>query len=478
MTNIFNLITMLGVKTDMPIYQQKSIMLYNRLARFLVIVLLIVSLLFYFIKGYVILPIAFLGLFLVVVFSLVLNYKGKVYQSAIVIAFIIPFLTLAISIMTKKYGEGLSYTVMILPRFGILISSLLAMSIIGIKNITKSLVFLLPGLFAWFLFDPLHRYFGLKIEEMPFELGNHLFLILGLTGVFLFVALLILFLQQINRQYDLLTVKQNEEIRMQRDYLEKQNREITESIRYAARIQKAILQQDKLSENLDFKPLIYFKPRDIVSGDFYWFKKIENKFFVAAADCTGHGVPGAMLSMLGVSYLNEIILSKKNLKASEMLENLRIHFKESISKNSSSQKDGMDIAFCIIDMEKKTLEYAGAYNPLYLIRNNELLEYKATRNPIGAYMKEKKFEDHCIYLKEHDFIYIFSDGYVDQFGGKKQEKFKTKRFKNLLLKIHKQKINEQHEILEQNLENWKNNLNQIDDILIIGISIDSLLHTA
>ncbi|MBT6994104.1 MAG: SpoIIE family protein phosphatase, partial [Candidatus Cloacimonetes bacterium] len=239
--------------------------------------------------------------------------------------------------------------------------------------------------------------------------------------------------------------------------INRKNRNITASIEYAKRIQTAMLPDSKqLSENLS-RHFILFKPRDIVSGDFYWIKKIDHTLIVAAADCTGHGVPGALVSMLGISLLNEIIIKKEHKKPNEILEKLRERIKNSLKQTNetNSTKDGMDIALCVIDTRTLNLQYAGAYNPLYIIRNNELIEIKATRNPVGISSKEKSFKNNELQLQNNDRLYIFSDGYADQFGGEKGQKFMLRKFKQLLLDVAKCTFNEQKQILNNTIENWK-----------------------
>ncbi len=265
----------------------------------------------------------------------------------------------------------------------------------------------------------------------------------------------------------------NKELNYQKEKIEESHQNITDSINYASRIQQALLPSDKLlSDNLA-SHFILFKPKDIVSGDFYYFKKINQYIIVAVADCTGHGVPGAFVSMLGISFLNEIIRKKEVKSASEILENLRTQVKTSLNKEDTknSNSDGMDIALCVIDTETNELQFSGAYNPLIIIRNNELIKIKGTRSPIGAYIKEQKFINEKIQLHKNDIIYMFSDGYADQFGGKDYKKFSIKKLRDLLMSIHKENIDEQKTILNKTIEDWKAGSYQIDDILIMGVKV-------
>ncbi len=267
---------------------------------------------------------------------------------------------------------------------------------------------------------------------------------------------------------------QRDEITIQRDEILRQKEEITDSINYASRIQTAILPLKDHFQKAFVDHFVLFKPRDIVSGDFYWIAENKDKLYFTAADCTGHGVPGAFMSMLGVSSLNEIFGNENNsLTAARILELLRIKIKFSLRQTGKEgeNKDGMDMAMCVLHKKKNILEYAGAYNPLYLFRNGELQVYKADRMPIGIYHVEKDhFTNHEIKLKSGDSIYIFSDGYVDQFGGPVQTKFKSGNFKKLLGEIQNQPMSKQKQILEERFYKWKGELEQVDDVIVIGIT--------
>jgi CheY-like chemotaxis protein len=218
-----------------------------------------------------------------------------------------------------------------------------------------------------------------------------------------------------------------------------------------------------------------------VSGDFYWMMTKDDKVIIAAADCTGHGVPGAFMSMLGTAFLNEIvnkIVENKHvysLQANEILNQLRTYIIESLHQTgiSDEAKDGIDIALCIIDFEKKHLQFAGAHNPLYIVSNNNLNIIKGDSMPASIHKNaQESFTNHEINLNEGDIIYLFSDGYHDQIGGPKNRKFMTKNFQDLLLKIHHKQMDIQQQILDKTIEDWKGSNIQIDDILVIGIKTE------
>ncbi|MEA2107006.1 MAG: SpoIIE family protein phosphatase [Bacteroidota bacterium] len=281
-------------------------------------------------------------------------------------------------------------------------------------------------------------------------------------------------LEQIVKERTEEVVKQKEEIEKQRDEIAEKNRSITDSIEYASRIQNAVLPSDDYARDILPEHFILFRPRDIVSGDFYWITKKDNLLVLIAADCTGHGVPGAFMSMLGVSFLNEIVNRHEITTASAILNQLRADVKKTLGQEGKEgeAKAGMDLALCIVDPDKMKLQYAGAYNPFYLFRNEELIEIKADRMPIGIYIKEKEsFTNHEIDLQKGDVFYVFSDGFQDQFGGEDGSKFKTKKFKQLLLDIYHKPMSEQREILNKTIDQWRGKWEQVDDIIVMGVRV-------
>ena len=258
---------------------------------------------------------------------------------------------------------------------------------------------------------------------------------------------------------------------LQQDELIFQKNQITDSIQYAKSLQKGLLTQRKAIEKILPNHFILYLPKDIVSGDFYWVKKIGDVIIIAAADCTGHGVPGAFMSVLGISLLNEIVRRKEILKANQALEVLRHELKEALhqSEEDYSYNNGMDIALCVIDRKQKLIQYSGANAPLYLVRDNKLIEFKPTRNPIGLTPLEIPFLNHEIEYDENDIFYLFSDGFMDQFGGDDGKKFRSRRFKHLLLDIHNKPFESQKDHLKLGLMKWMGNkYDQVDDIMIFG----------
>lgn len=279
------------------------------------------------------------------------------------------------------------------------------------------------------------------------------------------------FLEQKVEERTAEVVRQKEEIESQRVKLEHLYNEVTDSIKYAKRIQEAILPPEaEVKKELPHSFVLY-KPKDIVSGDFYWVERVGSKVFFAAVDCTGHGVPGAFMSIVGYNLLKQIV--KEETDPGKILNKLSKGVKDTLHQGleEGTTKDGMDIALCAYDVSTNTLQYAGAYNPLYLIRKGQLIEVKADKFPIGGALKDsesRNYTSNTIPLEKGDTIYIFSDGYADQFGGKKGKKFMIKQFRQLLLSIQNKTMDEQKIFLNQTIENWMNGYEQVDDILIIG----------
>lgn len=260
----------------------------------------------------------------------------------------------------------------------------------------------------------------------------------------------------------------------QRDMIAEQKTKITDSILYASRIQNALLPPESQMDHMLKQHFILFKPRDVVSGDFYYFQKYKQYTVIVAADCTGHGVPGAFMSMLGISMLNEIMAMETIENAAQILDILRNKVKRNLHQTSVSESnsDGMDLAMILLDRENLTLHFAGANNPLLIVREGEMISYEGDRMPIGVHIyDEESFKNQIIEIQKGDKLYMFSDGYVDQFGGNRGRKLMSKNFKNLLLETSQFPLKEQREKLEQFFEKWRGDHKQIDDIVVIGLEI-------
>lgn len=300
------------------------------------------------------------------------------------------------------------------------------------------------------------------------------------------LALAIATLAILGLAYFIYTIRKiNKELNVKNAIIEQQkllvinkNKEVIDSINYAQRIQKATLPTQEELNKLIEKNFVLFKPKDIVSGDFYWIAQQQDLSFIAVADCTGHGVPGGFMAMLGTAILNEIVNEQKIIQPAEILNNLREKIIAALKQTGASgeNKDGMDIVLCSYDKQKGVLTYAGANNDLYILRNNyetlddpELIKLKADKMPIGMHINDvKPYIQQSIRLNEGDCVYLFTDGYLDQFGGVRGKKFKYARFENLLRKLINMPIQEQYDIFLEAHDKWKGILDQVDDVLIIG----------
>jgi tetratricopeptide (TPR) repeat protein len=275
--------------------------------------------------------------------------------------------------------------------------------------------------------------------------------------------------QKINRELDI----KNKKIENAYVIIEERNKEVTDSIHYANRIQRAMITSDSYISQFLRNYFIVYQPKDIVSGDFYWAVNHTNKFYIAVADCTGHGVPGAFMSLLNISFLNENVIEKNIAQPNVVLNEQRKHIIKALNPiGNEDSKDGMDCVLAAFDFKALTLEYAAANNSFYIIRNGELIICAADKMPVGKSPNEStSFTNQKVQLQKNDSVYIFTDGYADQFGGPKGKKFKYKQLEEILLANCNLPVEAQKEILSERFNSWKGNLEQVDDVLIIGIKI-------
>ena len=274
---------------------------------------------------------------------------------------------------------------------------------------------------------------------------------------------------KITRKQKMVIEEQKLEVEKQRDVIEDAHKEITDSIAYAKRIQSAILPPPRIVKEYLEDSFILYTPKDVVAGDFYWMRNQDDKILFAAADCTGHGVPGAMVSVVCNMALNRAVREYGLTDPGEILDMTRSIVVREFEKSDEEVKDGMDIALCTLKENK--LQYAGAYNPLWIVRNEEILETKADRWPIGLSQDPKPYTTHSIDLEKGDVIYIFTDGFVDQFGGENGKKLKVQGLKKLLLSMHDKPMEDQRKLLNDSFFNWMGNLEQVDDVCLIGVRV-------
>jgi serine phosphatase RsbU (regulator of sigma subunit) len=274
--------------------------------------------------------------------------------------------------------------------------------------------------------------------------------------------------------------KANAEVLRQKRLLEEKNKEVADSINYASRIQKSIMPDEKTIAELMPDGFVLYLPKDIVSGDFYWINNYHDvngkvHHLMAVADCTGHGVPGAFMSLIGATILNQTLNNPEISDPAQALDYLNVQLPKNIKSSSASGtiKDGMEISMCEYDAENLKMQFAGANNNLYLVRNGELQLIRGDKRPIGQGYENlgNKFSNHQIQLQKGDTLYMSSDGFPDQFGGPKGKKFKYKQMEEIFLEIHQLPVSQQREILKKHFIDWKGELDQVDDVCIIGFKI-------
>lgn len=266
----------------------------------------------------------------------------------------------------------------------------------------------------------------------------------------------------------------NHEINLQRLQLKEKNKDITDSFRYAQRIQKALMASNHLLDKNLNEYFVLYKPKDIVSGDFYWAEESDSRFLLAICDCTGHGVPGAFMSLLNITKLNETVREKKIVQPPHVFNKVRDEIIKALNPEGTIEegRDGMDAVFCSIDLKNLKLDYVCANNTIWILRNGVIIESNFDKMPVGMYAGPKSdFTGHSFDLQKGDCIYLFTDGYADQFGGPKGKKFKNSQFKETIISVHQLPMNEQQIKLQQIIESWKGTLEQVDDILVVGIRV-------
>lgn len=336
---------------------------------------------------------------------------------------------------------------------------------------------------------------NIKAENITRKRQSHLILLSSFIFAISFVISIIFYIQKNKRNKILIRQKhtinqKKEELIFQNERINEINEELTEkqeklelayklttnSIQYAKKIQTAAFPNKEIFENNFSEFFIIYYPLELLSGDFYWAKEYKNLLIFAVADSSGHGIPGAFVSMLGISILNEILFLQKINTAGEILDNIRIRIKESLNQlNFSDNEDSLDISLCIFDKTKNELQFAGAYNSLYIFSQKdtevELTILKADRQPVGIFIKEHPFTNNIITLKKGDILYLFTDGFMDQFDKEVKSKFGHKRFRTIIKENYNKSITEQKEIIINSFEQWKGDANQVDDILVLGLKI-------
>lgn len=262
------------------------------------------------------------------------------------------------------------------------------------------------------------------------------------------------------------------EIEIQRSELQLRNKDLTDSLNYACRIQAALLPSEHHIRRIFPDYFIYYRPKHIVSGDFYWFSERDDKYFIAAADCTGHGVPGALMSMIGLELIQKIINEMKVDDSDQVLITMNRELESAFFKEESGKpiiKDGIEMSICIIDKKTRVMEFSGAFLPVYIVRDDKLIEIKGDKKNVVQSFAMVSFNRSTFTLQEGDLLYLFSDGYADQFGGPENKKFMYRRLRHILLTISKYPLPDQQRILDETIDSWMEGHDQIDDMMILGV---------
>ncbi len=307
-----------------------------------------------------------------------------------------------------------------------------------------------------------------KIAREKIENERDLLIIAGCL-MMMMIILIVYFLSQYRKKNKLISA-QKDKVELQKNIIQIKNKDLTDSIKYAERIQKAILPNDKELDEMFNESFVFYRPKDIVAGDFYWMESIDGFKFIAVADCTGHGVPGALVSVLCHNALNRSVKEYGLSDPGMILDKARSIIIEELSKNTQEDvKDGMDIALCVIEGNK--LRFSGANNPLWYVRNEEIHVVKGNKQPVGKYEVMNDFISQEIDIQKDDVFYLFSDGYVDQFGGEMNKKFKASRLKKLFLSLYKTPMIKQKTIVEKQFNSWKSVYEQMDDVCVVGFRL-------
>ena len=462
---LWSKISEIGIYAEMDEGEKRRIQILNRTI-FLVIDASIFFLLLDLITGaYALIPVILFSFTICVSVLFLIHKRKHLLAKFISIIFFIIYIAICSIITGKNSGTDIiMIPVILLPtiifkeKIIIFIFSFISVGTLGFLN--------------WFNYKYGLNIIGFSDEILAFYMFS------GALTAMVISFFIIWYFRNINQEYEDIILKKNkklinsnEQIKLQKINIEEKSKEVTDSINYASRIQHAILPQKQKIDNFLPDNFIIYKPKDIVAGDFYWIEKVDNNLIIAAADCTGHGVPGAMVSVVCHNALNRAVREFNHIEPDKILNKTRELVIETFDQGDEDVKDGMDIALCTINLNTKQLQFAGANNPLFIIKNNKLHITKGDRQPIGDFMKSKPFTINKIDLAKGDTIYIFTDGYADQFGGPNGKKLKQKKMKELLLSNINLSMKEQKLIIEDAFETWKGKIEQIDDVCIVGFRI-------
>lgn len=439
-----------GVYNDLPEGEKKRIRLLNRLIFLSVLVMLVFSVLDA-VNGYY----QMLAIGLVVclaAWAQQMLVRSRRYTAAKHLVFFLILATVTFTAIFVGDSSGTQY--MLVPV------TMIPLLIFSSRTTAAFLFFLVLGFYV------LVYYLQQRIEPL-LVLPGHLVPVYTITATFCMMGITYMFTsyaRSVNESYEELILNKT-------DQLVAAYKDITDSITYARRIQHTILPSVKTVRECLPDSFILYKPQSIVAGDFYWVEREGGKIFFSVADCTGHGVPGAMVSVMCSNALKKAVKETGICVPAKILDRTVQVLQEQFEKSELEVQDGMDLALCAFDPESSVLEYAGAHNPLCLVRNGELTEIKADKQPVGKYAHRLPFTNHALQLQKGDCLYLFSDGYADQFGGDKGKKFKQSQLRALLLSVSSLPMQEQKDILEETFETWRGSLEQVDDVCVMGVRV-------
>lgn len=441
MLGLFNKVTNFGIKADQSFDKAEKMRLVNVISFLGIPICFFYFILFLITSHYLHAFVFFCGLPVFIIPILLNSWKGLKMSRPVLTISVPVFWAIISIILGRETGFYLGFIVFCLPP------------ILFFSTFRESLFYLWTGIIL-FVFSMIGMMIFPPLEIFTFAMG------LFSINLFTVFATIIIITYFFKKELDESRVK-----------VQEKNHEILDSINYAKRIQYAMLPGESDFQKKFKDYFVYYKPKDIVAGDFYWMEEIDGKILIAAADCTGHGVPGALVSLVCHNALNRAVFEYKLFDPGEILDKTREFVIEHFSKTDEKVKDGMDISFASIDKIKGEVIWAGANNPLWYFQNGELKTIISNKQPIGISDKQIPFRSHQISLSSGDSIYLFTDGYADQFGGEKGKKFKYQQLKELLLANSHLLMKDQKKLLDRTIEYWKGNLEQVDDLLIIGIRI-------
>lgn len=461
-------ISNLGITEDLSLYDKRIIVLTNRIIYFSFVgILSFVPLLYFLGIESPLIPSLILSIISVSLFAFAIN---KRHQLSLLLLFCVQ---IAYVFQLTTFSELMSpiYLGSIIHLF--LIPNIL-IGIVLMKNVFHSLILAFVIIFIYGLIEYYKYKAGFNLTDIttPFIILYIFDVVLIFTAIYYYIF-----------QFKLIDFDYSTEIINQNNFIENQHHDLNlahteqqNSIEYAKKIQSSILSSDKIVKDFFEESFIFFRPKDIVAGDFYWSEQTDDYLYFAVADCTGHGVPGALVSIVCNNALNRSLREFNLTDTGKILDKTRELVINEFEKSDENVMDGMDIALVrlpkVISFENTTtLQFSGAYNPLWIIRDNNLIEHNGCRQPIGKYYETTPFVTKEIEVFKNDKLYIFSDGYVDQFGGEKGKKYKTKSFRKLLIDNHLHPMTNQRLIIKNTFNNWKQNIEQVDDICVVGFKL-------